>query len=97
MTTVEINPAHLTAFCRRHHIRKLSMFGSRARGEHRPDSDLDLLVEFEPGYVPGFAMVSIEDELASMFGIRVDLRTGAEISPRFRDRVFAEAVEIYGS
>ena len=97
MSEIEIDTAFISDFCRRHHIRKLSLFGSRARGENRPDSDLDLLVEFEPGHVPGFAMVSIEDELSSMLGGRVDLRTPAEISPRFRNRVLAEAIPLYGS
>jgi len=45
----------ITDFCRRHHIRKLALFGSVLRDDFRPDSDIDVLVEFEPGHIPGFA------------------------------------------
>jgi len=97
MSGFDIDEIVIAGFCRRHHIRRLSLFGSRSRGEHRSDSDVDLLVEFEAGHVPGFAFVSIEDEMSATLGIKVDLRTPAEISPRFRDHVVTEAIPLYES
>jgi len=55
-------------YCRRNHIRKLSVFGSAVRADFRPDSDMDLLVEFEQGRIPGLAFFSMADELAALFG-----------------------------
>lgn len=81
--------AALAALCRRHGIRRLSLFGSVLKGTARPDSDVDLLVEFEPGEVPGYlGMAEIEVELSELLGGRqVDLRTVAELSRYFRDEV----------
>ena len=83
----------LAAFCRRHHIRKLSLFGSRLRGDHRPDSDLDVLAEFDPAYVPDFFMLQeMEEELAGLAGMaRVDLVTPRSLSPLIREGVLASA------
>jgi predicted nucleotidyltransferase len=83
----------LTAFCRRRHIRRLSLFGSTLRGTSTQDSDIDLLVEFEPGKKPGLiAMAGIELELSSMLhGRRVDLRTLEDLSRHFRDDVARSA------
>ena len=77
----------LEAFCRRHRIQKLAVFGSALRDDFRPDSDLDLLVEFQPGAVPGLAFFALQDELSTMFGRTVDLNTANCLSPEFRDRV----------
>jgi uncharacterized protein len=87
----------LATLCRRHHIRKLSLFGSTLKGTARPDSDIDLLVEFEPGETPGLmALAGIEIELSELAGGRkVDLRTAHELSPYFRNDVVAEAVIQY--
>jgi predicted nucleotidyltransferase len=81
--------AALAALCCRHHIRRLSLFGSTLKGTARPDSDIDLLVEFEPGKVPGYlGMARIESELSQLLGGRkVDLRTANELSRYFRDEV----------
>ena len=81
--------AALDALCRRHGIRRLSLFGSVLKGTARPDSDIDLLVEFEPGATPGFLGLSaIELELTELLGgCRVDLRTPQELSRLFRDEV----------
>ena len=72
-----INPAtrqRVAEICRRYRVRKLSLFGSLAAGQERPDSDVDLLVEFTPGQAPsGFALVDMQQELAEVFGRRVDL------------------------
>ena len=81
----------IAAFCRRHHIRTLALFGSVLRDDFSPDSDVDVLVEFEPGYVPGLAFLTMEEELSTILGRRVDLNTPNFLSPYFRDRVLAEA------
>lgn len=83
----------LAALCRRYRIHKLSLFGSRLTGTARPDSDVDLLVEFEPGATPGLlTMARIEIELSPLLGGRkVDLRTARELSRYFRDEVVRAA------
>jgi predicted nucleotidyltransferase len=84
-------------FCRRHHIRRLSVFGSVLHGDARPDSDLDVLVEFEPGHVPGLAFFGMEQELSELLGRKVDLNTPQFLSPYFRDEVLAEAEVQYAA
>jgi len=82
----------VTTFCHRQHVRKLSLFGSILRDDFRPESDVDVLVEFEPGHVPGMLrMAALEMELSALFGRKVDLRTPAELSRHFRDQVMREA------
>jgi len=83
--------ARLAEFCHRHHITKLSVFGSVLRDDFRPDSDIDVLVEFEPDYVPGFGIIDIENELSKLAGRKVDLRTLKDLSRYFRDRIVREA------
>jgi len=80
-------------FCRRNHICKLSLFGSVLRGDFGPDSDVDVLVEFETGHVPGFfRLFDLEKELSSLFdGRKVDLRTPEDLSRHFRNEVVAKA------
>jgi uncharacterized protein len=78
-------------FCRRHHIRKLSLFGSVLRDDFRPESDIDVLVEFEPDCTPGFAFFAMEHELSEMLGRKVDLNTPGFLSHYFRDEVLKEA------
>jgi len=82
-------------FCRRHHIRRLAFFGSVLRDDFTPSSDVDVLVEFEPGKTPGFAFFSMEEELSRILGRRVDLNTPNSLSKYFRDEVLAEAEELY--
>ncbi len=82
-------------FCRRHHIRRLSLLGSVLGDDFRPDSDIDVLVEFEEGHVPGFAFVAMEEELSRLLGRRVDLNTPRDLSARFRDDVLARAQALY--
>ncbi len=85
-------------FCRRNHIRRLSFFGSVLRDDFRPDSDVDVLVEFEPDHVPGFiGIIRMESELSEITGRSVDLRTPQELSRYFRDDVVATAEVIYPS
>jgi len=89
-------PAGKTAeFCRRHYIRKLSLFGSVLRDDFRPDSDLDVLVEFEPGHVPGLAFFAMEEELSGILGRKVELNTPMFLSRYFRDEALAQAEPIY--
>jgi predicted nucleotidyltransferase len=78
-------------FCRQHHVRRLALFGSAIHGDARPDSDLDVLVEFEPGHTPGLAFFGMEQELSELLGRKVDLNTPQFLSPYFRDRVLQEA------
>ncbi len=83
-----ISKNKLAEFCRKHHIRKLSLFGSALRGRLRPESDIDLLVEFDPGHVPGFiTLAGMEIELTEIIGRKVDLRTPQELSRYFRAQV----------
>jgi len=75
MHGVDIPHEKIAAFCRRNHIRRLALFGSILQGDFRPDSDLDLLVEFEPGHVPGLKFFELEQELSDLLGRKVDLNT----------------------
>ena len=89
---IKIDREQVTAFCRRHHVRKLSLFGSVLREDFRPESDVDVLVEFEPDYRIGFlGMAGMEIELSGILGRKVDLRTPAELSRYFREEVMASA------
>jgi len=88
---VSIPKEAIAAFCRRHHIRRLSLFGSVLRDDFSDDSDIDVLVEFEPGCTPGFGFITIQDELSELLGRDVDLNTPQCLSRYFRDRVIAEA------
>lgn len=87
----------IAEFCRRHHIRKLSLFGSVLRQDFRADSDVDVLVEFDPGHTPGLQFFSMERELSEMIGRRVDLNTAAFLSPHFREQVLQESETAYAS
>jgi uncharacterized protein len=86
-----INREQLESFCRRHFIRRLSFFGSVLRDDFGPQSDIDVLVEFERGHVPGLAFFTIEQELSDLLGRTVDLHTPSSLSRYFRDDVLAEA------
>ncbi len=81
----------LKELCRRHHIRRLALFGSVLREDFSPESDVDVLVEFEPGCTPGLRFFAIERELSELLGRRVDLNTPECLSRYFRDQVLAEA------
>lgn len=90
-TRILADPQKIAEFCRRHHIRKLAFFGSVLRNDFGPESDVDVLVEFEPGHVPGLAFLSMEEELSGILGRKVDLNTPGFLSPYFRERVLSEA------
>lgn len=86
----------IAAFCRRHHIKRLALFGSVLRADFGPESDVDVLVEFEPDHVPGLKFVTIEDELSQLLGgRRVDLVTSKFLNARVRDRVLSSAEPVY--
>jgi predicted nucleotidyltransferase len=83
----------LAELCRRWHVRKLSLFGSRLKGLARPDSDIDLLVEFEEGETPGLmGITQLEMDLSELAGgLKVDLRTAGDLSRYFREEVVRTA------
>ncbi len=87
----------LAQFCRERHIRRLAVYGSALRSDFRPDSDVDILVEFEPNHIPGLlGMARMERELSGLFGGRkIDLRTPEDLSRYFRRQVLDEAVVQY--
>ena len=99
MTRLRFGKEELAAFCKRHHVRRLSLFGSVIGPAFHPDSDVDVLVEFEPGHVPGFfTVVDMERELSVIFGGRaVDLRTREDLGSWIRDRVSQEAEVQYAA
>jgi len=88
---IDIPDEKIADFCRRNRIRRLSLFGSVLRDDFRPDSDVDVLVEFEPEARVGWRFFSLEDELSGMLGRKVDLNTPGFLSDYFRDEVLAEA------
>jgi uncharacterized protein len=97
-TRLSFDREALTALCRRQHIRRLSLFGSALKGTARPDSDIDLLVEFVPGKEPGLLGVAdVEAELSLLLGHPVDLRTAQDLSEHFRDEVLRTAEVQYAA
>ena len=88
---IDIPRQSLEVFCRRHHVRRLALFGSVLRDDFGPESDVDVLVEFEPGHVPGLAFFDLQGELSRLLGRPVDLNTLGFLSPLFRDDVLRDA------
>ncbi len=82
-------------FCKQHHVIKLALFGSVLREDFRPDSDIDVLVEFEKGKVPGLAFFGMQDELSKLIGRKVDLHTPKSLSKYYREQVLKEAQTVY--
>lgn len=94
---INIPHTELESFCKRYHILRLSLFGSVLREDFGPESDIDVLVEFEPGTRVGyFTLVTIQNELAELLGREVDLLTPGALNPRFRREVMAGAEVVYG-
>ena len=88
----------VSAFCRRHHITRLALFGSVLRDDFGPDSDVDVVVEFQSGHVPGFKFVTIERELSGLLhGRRVDMVTPKFLNIRIRDQILSSAEPLYVS
>jgi hypothetical protein len=88
---IPIDSARIAEFYRRNHIRRLALFGSVLRDDFGPDSDVDVLVEFDLGHVPGLAFFTMQVELSELLGRRVDLNTRAFLSRRFCDQMSQEA------
>jgi predicted nucleotidyltransferase len=87
--------AEIETFCQNHHIRKLALFGSVLRDDFAADSDVDVLVEFEPGHTPGWEFVTMQDELSDILGLPVDLNTAGFLSRHFRQQVLTTAQVVY--
>ncbi len=85
----------VNAFCQRHHIRRLALFGSVVRDDFGPESDIDILVEFEEGHTPGLDFFLMEAELTKLLGRKVDLQTRNFLSADILKNALAEAVEVY--
>ncbi len=85
----------IAALCRRYGVRRLALFGSVLRDDFGPQSDVDMLVEFEPRRTPGLGFFRLEEKLAALLGRRVDLNTKASLSRHFRDRVLFDARDVY--
>ncbi len=95
---MQIPQDRIADFCRRHGIRKLALFGSVLRKDFRPDSDVDILVEFEPAERVGLlGLARMERELSSILGRQVDLNTACFLSPNFRGEVLRESEVQYGA
>ena len=95
---LSIDRDRLAAFCRANGVRKLAVFGSALREDFAPDSDVDVLVEFEPKARAGLLrMAEMEQELSEIIGRKVDLRTAQDLSPYFREEVVAEAEVQYAA
>jgi predicted nucleotidyltransferase len=94
---IDIPADAIAAFCRRNRIQKLSLFGSILRDDFGPESDIDVLVEFEEGATPGLAYFSMQDELADLLGRAVDLVTPKGLSKYIRDDVIASADPVYAA
>ncbi len=93
---LSFDTAGLSGFCREHGIRRLSVFGSAVREDFDPArSDVDVLVEFSPGRVPGFRFEGYGETLGRILGRAADVSTPAMLSPQFRDQVLREAVTLY--
>ncbi|PKQ27484.1 MAG: nucleotidyltransferase [Candidatus Anoxymicrobium japonicum] len=92
---IDIPKDKIAEFCRLNHIRRLALFGSVLRDDFTPESDVDVLVEFEPGTRVGLRFFSMEQELVEILGRKVDLNTPGFLSKYFRDKIIAEAEALY--
>jgi uncharacterized protein len=92
---IQFSPTQIEQFCRKHHIRRFAFFGSVVRDDFAPQSDIDVLVEFEPEHIPGFDFILIEADLSRLLGRKVDLQTANFLSPQIRQSVLSEAVTAY--
>lgn len=93
--SIKIPQERIAKFCRVNGIRRLALFGSVLRGDFRPESDVDVLVEFQPGMHVGLAFIRMQDELSAIINHKVDLNTPGSLNKYFRDEVLKEAETIY--
>ncbi|HEX7677300.1 MAG TPA: nucleotidyltransferase family protein [Thermoanaerobaculia bacterium] len=95
---IKLDPEFVAEFCRRNHVQRLSLFGSVLTDRFRPESDVDFLIEFEPGDTPGFfALARMQFELEAVVGKPVDLRTPKDLSRHFREEVLRSAEVQYSA
>lgn len=94
---IGVDQTQIKNFCIRNHVRKLSLFGSVLRDDFGPDSDVDVLVEFEDGHTPGLVFFALQEELTSLLGRTVDLHTPNFLSRYFRQDVMAQAQVQYAA
>jgi hypothetical protein len=92
---VSVDQEQLAEFCRQNGVRRLAVFGSALRDDFGPDSDVDVLIEFEPGRTPGLRFFWMQEELSRLFARTVDLHTPASLSQYFRSQVLSEAEDQY--
>ena len=92
---VSVDQERLAEFCRQNGVRRLAIFGSALRDDFGQDSDVDVLIEFEPGKTPGLRFFWMQEELSRLFNRTVDLHTPASLSRYFRSQVLAEAEDQY--
>lgn len=97
MLGLDVDPERLREVCERYGVASLEVFGSVARGEHRPDSDVDLLYVLKPDARLGFRLFDLEDELATLFGRPVDLVARKAINKYLREQVLADAQPLYAA
>ncbi len=96
--SLNIDEASLAQFCEKHHIRRLALFGSQLKGTAVPESDIDLLVEFDSEHIPGLmGIAEMEIELSELLGHKADLRTAADLSRYFRDEILQMAQVQYAA
>jgi predicted nucleotidyltransferase len=94
-TRIDVSKGKIAEFCRRNHIRRLFLFGSALRDDFTSKSDIDVLVEFDPGHMPGLAFFAMQRELSEILGRKADLNTEKDLSPYFRQEVLEEAELLY--
>jgi predicted nucleotidyltransferase len=95
---VVVPEAEIAEICRRYQVRELSLFGSAARGEMRPDSDIDMLVDYFPEAQPSLLdLIRLKDQLSDLLGRPVDLGVKRALKPRYKDHILAEAHVIYAA
>jgi len=98
LNNINIDESQLGDFCRKYHITRLAFFGSVLRDDFRPDSDVDVLVDFDPKHIPGMMFFGeMPDNLSNIIGRRVDLRTPQCLSKYIRERVVKESQVLYGN
>ena len=95
LNSIRLRSVQIEQFCNKYHIRRLAFFGSVVRDDFGPYSGLDVLVEFEPGHIPGFDFFLMEVELSRLLDCKVDLQTEKFLSPDIRQSVLSEAITAY--
>lgn len=95
LASIDLPFPQIEQFCQKHHIRRLAFFGSVVRDDFGSDSDIDVLVDFEPEHIPGFDFFLMEAELSGLLDRKVDLQTENFLSPAIRRSVRSEIVTAY--